>query len=731
LKIIDIHNQLSAKNYQAAVINYLSYSYVQHESSNFSKTLVRCAVRQLHQSLTARALSLVSVDNINKIFSDNGHITKVLEPQIDIWLDLCVLSGLENVCYPNCEVGWCRFDFIVCGDVTDKNGSLSLGLWPDSASEVDVQIPFMFNVCQCLLFPIPKGVFCETSFHRDICVDGYGFSFTLTPLEDSQVVEHLLEQIHCEDKAEQLNEYLDLQSNSENLVQKIRNFQYLYIKKYYFGSSIIIYDNNCSVYQKLTKSIDEVLLNFYNEDPLIVEENVKSDHLFSIVESFDELGSDIEFYFDVLHCLESLYILYGWIADPSEQICAIRFVDRFGGLEIDLLGEFVYFERADVVQYLSQQGRHYDAEHGFACAVKLFDGCRDIDALSKRIEVVTISGKRFLTTLPVHKLSGQKGLEEAMRIIPSAAISPDICEKLYKRLFLTQMNLTEKTEESFNEKHSTLGNFDSPRLSVIIPLFGSVRFELTQIPTIAALRQSDWELIFAVDDSTILNDVQANVCRLAKCYGLTAKVIAPNHNLGFAGINNFAVERCSAKMLLFLNSDCFITNLDSILSALDRLDGDSEMGAIGFRLLYADNTIQHDGMSVEKWQNQREFFINAHPRQGLPHKLISQDVLSDVGCLLTGACLLMPRSIFDSVGGFDRGFLMGDFEDSDLCLKILESGKKLGIVRAEGIFHLERQSIKQVNGLIQHRMTLTNSNSYSNKWRAVLEEGLLAPLTVV
>ena len=732
MKITDIYNQFSAKKYQNAVINYLSYSYLECETNDYSRILVQSAIRKLRYSLTERASVLVSSLNVTERILDERLNSISLEPQFNLWAELCDADGLQDISLTGEALGWSRLDFIVGGGSINQKGIFSLSLWNDGAFPIVVEVPFVFNICQTMLFPSPAGIFYETPIEKDINVDGCCLSLSLISLRDFQVVEHLFEEFRSEYRLGHLNEFLKLCNNSDEFLLEIHKFQRSYINNYFFSSKNIFSENNFTVYRKLTSSIDNILINYKKNSILIGKDIFENNYGSNSVESLDQLGYGIEFYFDVLYRLGNLYVLYGWLTDPSEQISAIRLIGPSGRVESELLNEFVYFERLDVVQYLSQLGRHHDAKHGFACVVNCLDDIQDINVFTKRIETVTCSGKKFITTVSVTNLpNDSKGLSEAMRIVPSTAMSPDICEKLYKRLFMTQMKLTEKIEEFFNETYSPAGVSPTPRLSIIVPLFGSVRFELTHMPTIATLRQLDWELIFAVDDPEILDDVKTNVRRLAEYYGITAKVIAPTCNLGFSGINNFAVERCSANMLLFLNSDCFLTQSDSIIRAMDRLDRDQEMGAVGFRLLYSDHTIQHDGMSVERWEKQQAFFINAHPRQGMPNKLIPEYVVSDTSCLLTAACLLMPRPVFEGVGGFDTRFFLGDFEDSDLCLKILETGKKLGIVREEGIFHLERQSFKQVDSLLRQRITLTNSNIYSNRWRAVLEDGLLAPLTVL
>ena len=60
---------------------------------------------------------------------------------------------------------------------------------------------------------------------------------------------------------------------------------------------------------------------------------------------------------------------------------------------------------------------------------------------------------------------------------------------------------------------------------------------------------------------------------------------------------------------------------------------------------------------------------------------------------VTGACLVTPRSVFEAVGGFTEDYVIGDYEDSDLCLKIAMTERKIAYVPDVELYHLERKSM--------------------------------------
>ena len=94
---------------------------------------------------------------------------------------------------------------------------------------------------------------------------------------------------------------------------------------------------------------------------------------------------------------------------------------------------------------------------------------------------------------------------------------------------------------------------------------------------------------------------------------------------------------------------------------------------------------------------------------------------ADVPCV-TGACLAMRRADFDAIGGWDTGFLVGDFEDSDLCLKLRAAGKRIVYLPSVVLTHLERQSFKLLGGGdYRTRVVIWNAVRHQQRWHDDIE----------
>ena len=442
----------------------------------------------------------------------------------------------------------------------------------------------------------------------------------------------------------------------------------------------------------------------------------------NIVKTKSELAEGLYFNVEGLKRVGETFVLHGWIVDPDKQIRSILISKPGTPRTFELSDKMVRFARADVNSAYNAPQASTQTHYGFAVVLEDFPGAKDFQNLG--VVFIAANGNAFVENVEINTVSATaENVPQLLGIIPDSLIDSERCKKYYSPLFDVLAKEAHVAEIALDEVYGEPSYEGPPELSVIIPLYGDTRFEQIQIPAFAALRSLQWELIFAVDDPRIVSSVRDNVKRLSGLYGLTVRVVAPSGNLGFSGINNFAASLANSANLLFLNSDCFVGDVSPIQQAIQWLQAEGS-GAVGFRLTYADRTIQHDGMSISKFEGHNDFLLNDHPRRGLPVNLIPLKPPKDDARLLTAACLMMSKANFEMVGGFNRAYLRGDFEDSDLCLKIIEKGLKLGIVRSTGLFHLERQTIAAQEGGLRTKITLINSYIYSQKWLSFIQKGL-------
>jgi GT2 family glycosyltransferase len=262
----------------------------------------------------------------------------------------------------------------------------------------------------------------------------------------------------------------------------------------------------------------------------------------------------------------------------------------------------------------------------------------------------------------------------------------------------------------------------APWVSIIVPLYGRADFmehQLLEFASDADFQAAGVELIYVIDDPGLLDAVRERSQALFNLYRLPFRVIWGGMNRGYAGANNLGASKASAPHLIFLNSDAFPVEPGWARRLVDALVTRNDVAGVGARLLYPDGSVQHLGMKLE-FDSYYGVWLNQHPGKGLMPASASPELLEVAAA--TGACLAVRKEDFEAVEGFDEGYLAGDFEDSDLCLKLTREGRKIVVVADTNIVHLERQSFEGIGSdAIRTNIVLFNAWRHTQRWRKELE----------
>ncbi len=171
----------------------------------------------------------------------------------------------------------------------------------------------------------------------------------------------------------------------------------------------------------------------------------------------------------------------------------------------------------------------------------------------------------------------------------------------------------------------------------------------------------------------------------------------------YAAKANFALRMCRTEQLAILNDDMEVIGEDWLSSLLE-LSQDPEIGAVGGRLLHADGTIQHVGCVIG---------INggsAHVYHSFPGEHVGYNGFTHLirnYSAVTGACFATRKSVMAQVGGFDESFAI-DFNDIDLCLRIIENGYRVVYTPYCSLFHFEGASARRVTQNVDERRRFTS-----------------------
>jgi glycosyltransferase involved in cell wall biosynthesis len=262
---------------------------------------------------------------------------------------------------------------------------------------------------------------------------------------------------------------------------------------------------------------------------------------------------------------------------------------------------------------------------------------------------------------------------------------------------------------------------ENPLVSIIIPLFGRMDFvehQLLEFDRDPWLKQHA-EILYILDDPAIIENFQNSAHALHRLYQVPFQAIWGSANRGFSGANNLGAKYARGQYLLFMNSDVFPQTPGWLNPLVETLANDDQIGAVAPRLVFLDGSIQHAGM-VFKHREDLNIWINHHPHMGLDPQLDPKKEISKVPAV-TGACLLIRRRDFDRVEGWDTVYLVGDFEDSDLCLKLRTIGLEIAYNPGVQLIHLERQSFKLLGeGEFRTRVTIYNAARHQSRWESLM-----------
>lgn len=163
---------------------------------------------------------------------------------------------------------------------------------------------------------------------------------------------------------------------------------------------------------------------------------------------------------------------------------------------------------------------------------------------------------------------------------------------------------------------------------------------------------------------------------------LTYKVLFYGEPFNFSRINNFAIAKAAGEHVIFLNDDTIVISPDWIERMLEQSQK-PHVGAVGTRLLYPDNTVQHAGILIGVGGVASHAF-EGFPRYNPGYQGLLQEVRSCSA--VSAACMMIKKRVFEEIGGFDEQ-LVYSFNDVDLCLRLREKGYSIVYTPYAELYH--------------------------------------------
>ena len=196
------------------------------------------------------------------------------------------------------------------------------------------------------------------------------------------------------------------------------------------------------------------------------------------------------------------------------------------------------------------------------------------------------------------------------------------------------------------------------------------------------------------------------------------KVIYWKEGFNYSAINNFAVRQSKGDYVLFMNNDIEVISpdwIDELLANCQRPD----VGIVGAKLYYPDDTVQHAGVIVGIGDVAGNIFVGLkRGYTGYMHRASIQQDLSAV----TAACMMIKRSVFEKVDGFEEVLAVA-FNDVDLCLKVRQCGELIVYNPYVELYHHESKTRGAEDTTEKMKRFQTEIQYMKKKWKDIFEKG--------
>lgn len=346
-----------------------------------------------------------------------------------------------------------------------------------------------------------------------------------------------------------------------------------------------------------------------------------------------------------------------------------------------------------------------------------FDGSQDHDMILR----LTANAKKIVHVPKLlyywrsHKASVASDISAKPYAIAAAkgAVADHLTRSGFKNF---EIKSTRAFDTIFEIKYEILSE---DRISILIPNKDHIDDLRRCIDSIKERTTYDNYEIIVIENNSEQQETFAYYKTIEEQENIT--VVTYKGEFNYSRINNFGAQFATGKYLLLLNNDTQVITmnwLEAMLMYAQRAD----VGAVGAKLYYGDRTIQHAGVVIG---------LGAHRTAGHTHYKINSDNLGYMGKLcyaqnvsaVTGACLMVKKSLYDELGGLDENFRVA-LNDVDFCLRLREKGYLNVFTPFAELYHFESASRGiDVADEAKAKRYEEESALFRERWKELLEKG--------
>ena len=256
-----------------------------------------------------------------------------------------------------------------------------------------------------------------------------------------------------------------------------------------------------------------------------------------------------------------------------------------------------------------------------------------------------------------------------------------------------------------------------PKVSIIIPTKDNLQYLSKAVDSVLKKTSYHHYEIIIVDNNSSEEETLSYFDHIQKV-DKKVEVIHFEHEFNYSAINNLAAKYCSGDLLCLMNNDIEIINSDWLSEMVSHAIR-PDIGCVGAKLYYGDDTIQHAGVILGLGGYAAHY-----------HRGASKDANGYYGRLklvqnfsaVTAALLLVERQIFNEVGGLDEEYFKVAYNDVDFCLKVQQAGYRNLYTPYAEAYHYESKT----RGLDRHceqkqRRFDEEKEALYDRWRTLID----------
>ena len=346
---------------------------------------------------------------------------------------------------------------------------------------------------------------------------------------------------------------------------------------------------------------------------------------------------------------------------------------------------------------------------------KEFDGAQDFDFVLRLAENTSPENiyhiPKILYHWRMHELSTAENPESKMYAFEAGKRA---VQAHYDRLHISATVSMGEGLGLYRSRYKVQGN---PLISILIPNKDHIDDLQRCIDSIEKKSSyKNYEYIIIENNSTDKNTFDYYE-RLEK-ENKKVKVVYWKDEFNYSAINNFGAKYAKGDYYLLLNNDTEIIN-DTCLEELLGYCQRDDVGAVGARLYYHDDTIQHGGVVVGVGGIAGHVFVGEERGQlGYFGRIVASQDLSAV----TAACMMVKKSVFEEVHGLSEDLKVA-FNDIDFCMKIRQKGYLIVYNPYAELYHYESKSRGQEDSPEKVERFNGEIETFSKRWPDILKNG--------